>query len=132
MNGRLEMKIYRGAVARDSPLNVMVEARAGVGAIEFWLMQAQQFEFARASGDGASAPFQRDGFDLVNQARETARDAIGVCVFVEGEARAKVFRLANVEDAIRLAAHDVNAGLARRSFEKFVAQSLDQRSWQRE
>ena len=126
------MKINYCAFAGDFPIDVVIEAWACIGAIEFRLMEPQQFQFAGARGNGALAAFKRDRFYLVNQPRQAARNAIGIGVFVEGEAGAKVFRLADVEHAIGLAAHDVNARLAWRSFEKLIAESLNQRSRQRE
>ena len=112
-------------------IDVVIEARAGVSAIETRLMNAEKFEFAGAGGFSGGQAFECDGFDFVNESGEAAGDAIGIGVFVIGEARAEVFRLADVEDAIGLAAHDVNAGFARGGFEKVVAETLDQRPGQR-
>jgi hypothetical protein len=120
------MKVNCGGRRAGFPIDVVKVLGAGVGAIEFGLMDAEQFEFAGTRGGGVGATFEGDGFDLVNQASESAGDAIGVGVFVESEASAEVFGLPDVEDAVGLAAHNVNAGFARGGFEKVVAKAFDQ------
>lgn len=126
------MEMNYSVFAGDFPIDVVIEPWARVGAIEFRLMEAQQFQFPRACRNRGWATFERDRFDLMNQPRQTARNAIGICVFVERQPGAKVFGLADVENPFGLAAHDVNARLAWRSFEKLIAESLNQRSRQRE
>src|ERR1041384_355174 len=132
VSGRIEMKVYCGGGRGGLKIEVVIKTRAGVGAIETRLMNTEQFEFTGAGGFGGRAAFQRNRFDFVNEAGESAGNTIGIGVFVVGEARAKIFRLADVKDAIGRAAHDVNAGFARGGFEKLIAETLDQRSGQRE
>ena len=130
--GRIEIEMDGGAGRGGLKIEVVKKTRAGVGAVETRLVDAKEFEFAGASGFSRTAAFERDGFDFVNEAGQAAGDAIGIGVFVIGEARAEVFGLADVKNAIGAAAHNVNAGFARGGFEKLIAESLDQRSGQRE
>jgi hypothetical protein len=127
----IDVKVNCRAGARSLQLDVMIEAWTGVRAIEAGLVQAQQFKFAGAGSLGGGQAFESDCFDFVDKTRQAARNAIRVGVFVIGETRAEILGLADIENSIGLAAHDVNAGFARGGFEKVVAKSLDERSGQR-
>jgi hypothetical protein len=126
MDWRIEMQMDREVGVVELRIDVVKKLRAGIGAIEARLVQAQQFEFARASRGRGGAAFESDRLDFMHETREAARDAIGIGVFVKRQASAEILGLANVENPIGIAAHDINAGFTGRGFEEIVAETLDQ------
>lgn len=83
------------------------------------------FPMARGFFGTALVPF--DARHAMEQADHAARESFRVGDAIAGQALAQVARLAHVQDAFGIAAHEVNAGAAGKRAEKFLAQPLDER-----
>lgn len=73
-----------------------------------------------------------DARDTMEQADHAARQALGIGDAVTGQALAQVAGFADVEDALAVSAHEINARPAGKRTKKFRAQPLDERFGRRE
>lgn len=104
-----------------------VSAGIDIGAVELRPVKPQQLVLPQAGGAGAPAEFPGNGVHLVNEADGFARGAIGSRILVTAQAGAQVLGLADVQDTLVLAGHDIDAGRAGNGAKEILPQPLEQR-----
>ncbi len=89
--------------------NESIRRRIFIDIIVLGAVEAQEFIFSQAGGEGRVTLLPLDGPHIMDQADGLARNVSGVCIPVGSQAHPQVFRLAHVDDPLGLVAHDVNA-----------------------
>ena len=99
----------------------------GIHAIEARAVRAQECVFAEPRGEGCFARLNVNAGDGMHEAQNLARNVIGVGVLISAEADAQIGGLADIEQAVGVVEHQVDAGTFRDGFEEIGAEPLKQR-----
>ncbi len=102
--------------------------RPDAGAIESGLEGQQQCRFALEGGRFVFTGFPVDPFDSVQEAQEATRQAVGIRHPVARQAMPEITRLADVQDRIAGAVHEIDPGPLGQLPEEGLAQAVNRRT----